>query len=310
MKPGSIIGIEHYHGRYRMARLESIPGKMEEQVNQLQDLLKAAVRIGRPLHIFRGLPTPQRAFFYYDAMPTLLAELLHEEGQRESHGELRLEQIHSAIHRFETSKLLIETCGYGHYALQLYAYRSTRFKGICLAWEGSREKSRLLSSRLEFEYHGYFKGQPHMNKLQAEDGVMVKLGREAAKIQRYPKDGFRASNHEQTMVLNTCLDSLEQMMKIPIPQTDQNSLINGMADQLMQTLGRRELVAASRHRDSKPLSEACLNVASMFVEDFWITVMNRRFPSQGNLRILKSIYRMSFMLQRKKLEDTEKHPET
>jgi len=304
VKSSSIKGLELYNGRYRITRLESIPGKMEEQVSQLHDLLKATVRIGRPLHVFRGLPTPQRAFFYYDAMPTLLAELLQEEGQGESRGALRLEQIHSAIHRLDTAKLLLETWGYGYQVLQLYAYRTTRFKGICLAWEGLREKSRLLSSRLEFEYHCYIKGQ-HM---QEEDGVMVKLGREAAKIQSYPKDGFRASNHEQSMVLNICLDSLEQMMKIPVPQTDRNSLINGITDQLMQTLDRRNLIAASGHRDSKPLYEACLNVASMFVEDFWIAVMNRHFPSQGNLRILKSIYRMSFMLQRKKLEDAEEHP--
>lgn len=303
VSPDAMTGTEHYSGRYRITRLESIPGKMKDQVNQLYWLLKATLRTGRPLHIFRGLPTSQPAFFYYDAIPRTLAELLcEEEGQEQ--GALRLEQIPPAILRLEIARLLLETWGYGYEVLQWYAHRSTRFKGICLAWEGLREKSRFISERLEVEYSRYFdeRGQPKMSKFQEDEGVMVVLGRKAAKIQRYPKEGFRASNHEQTMVLTICLDGLKQAMKVPTPQVDRDSLIYGIADQLMQTLDRRDLVAASSHRDHQFFSESCLEVARSFVDDFWIKVMNRHFPSQGNLRILSSIYRMSFMLRGKKEE--------
>jgi hypothetical protein len=87
--------------------------------------------------------------------------------------------------------------------LQLYANPKTRFKGICWAWCGLHEASGPIAKRLADEYATYFDkgGQLKMadkdKPVQEEDGVMVKLGRTAAMIQQYPKEGFRASNSEQ-----------------------------------------------------------------------------------------------------------------
>ncbi|MGL4185238.1 MAG: hypothetical protein ACRCR4_05600, partial [Thiotrichaceae bacterium] len=79
-------GLEAYKNRCRLARLERIPEKIEDQLHSLRLMLQACLRIGRPIHIFRGLPTPQKAFFYFDAMPNVLKALL-------GFNELRLEQI-------------------------------------------------------------------------------------------------------------------------------------------------------------------------------------------------------------------------
>ena len=298
VKSSNIIGMEHYTGRYRITRLEYVPGKTADQVNQLHRLLKASLRIGRPIHVFRGLPTANRAFFYYDAMPRLIAELVGN-----GKNELRLEQIPPAIKRLELAKLLLDTWGYGYNALQLYANPRTRFKGICFAWCGLHEKSRLIASRLEVEYESYFDkgGELKMNSVTQEDGVMVKLGKLAATIQAFPKKGFQASKSEQTMVFDVCFEVLAEAFKLPQPQIDSSSLINGIAERLETMLARRDLVAASKHRSSS-FQEACVEVATLFVEDFWIGVMNKRFPSQDNLRFLKSVYRMSFMRRAKKSE--------
>ncbi|HEC84453.1 MAG: hypothetical protein DRR08_06760 [Candidatus Parabeggiatoa sp. nov. 2] len=305
VKRSNILGIEHYKRRYRITRLEYLPGKTVEQVNQLLRLLKATLRIGRPIHVFRGLPIANRAFFYYDAMPPLLAELLGD-GQAKRN-ELRLEQIPPAIHRLEMAKLLLDNWGYGYNALQLYANPKTRFKGLCFAWCGLHEKSRKIANRLEREYESYFEGE--QLKMTAdvteEEGVMVKLGQKAATIQRYPKKGFQASNSEQTMVLDICLEGLKQALKVPKPQTDRVSLVNGIADLLMQMLKRRDLVSAAKLREDQPFDQACLEVATLFVDEFWLGVMNSRFPNQGNLRILKSIYRMSFMRRSKTTDNSE-----
>ena len=83
-------GLENYRKRYRMARFEQMPNKLSEQIDLLRLLLSSCLRIGRPIHIFRGLPTPQKAFFYYDAMPATLLKLL-------TFKSLRIEQIPSAI---------------------------------------------------------------------------------------------------------------------------------------------------------------------------------------------------------------------
>jgi hypothetical protein len=290
VRSSNIIGMEHYMGRYRITRLEYVPGKMADQVNKLHRLLKAGLRIGRPIHVFRGLPTANRAFFYYDAMPRLIAELVSN-----GKNELRLEQISPAIKRLELAKLLLDTWGYGYNALQLYANPKTRFKGICFAWCGLYEKSRLIVSRLELEYESYFDGgELKMNSVTREDGVMVKLGKLAATIQAFPKKGFQASKSEQTMVFDVCLEVLGEAFKLPQPQIDKSSLVNGVAERLETMLARRDLVAAGKHR-SGSFQEACIDVATLFIEDFWIGVMNKRFPSQDNLRFLKSVYRMAFM---------------
>src|SRR5690606_10350979 len=69
-------GLEAYRARYRIARLERIPENTEDQINLIRLLLTACLRIGRPIHVFKGLPTPQKAFFYFDAMPSILKQLL------------------------------------------------------------------------------------------------------------------------------------------------------------------------------------------------------------------------------------------
>jgi len=296
VKRSNIIGMEHYTGRYRISRLEYLPGKTAEQVSQLHRLLKATLRIGRPIHVFRGLPTANRAFFYYDAMPRLLADLVGK-------NELRLEQIPPAIKRLEMAKLLLDTWGYGYNALQLYANPKTRFKGICFAWCGLHEKSRFIASRLELEYETYFDGGKKMTVTE-EDGVMVKLGRAAATIQAFPRKGFNASKSEQTMVFDICLGVFSEAFKLPKPQIDNSSLINGIAERLEIMLDRRDLVAAGKYR-SGSFQAACIEVATLFIEEFWIGVMNKHFPSQDNLRFLKSVYRMSFMRRNKSIDNAE-----
>jgi hypothetical protein len=301
----SITGTELYIERYRITRLEYIPSKAKEQIEQLKKLLTATLRIGRPIHIFRGLPSVNPAFFYYDAIPAFLAWLISD--TKEPVRELRLEQIPVVLQRLELAELLIKTFGYGYNAVELYAQPQTRFKGICRAWCALAAKHGLIGQRLLEEYDNYFSdGELNMNEnVQLEDGVMVKLGKAAAMIQKYPKNGWEASNNEQTIVFKICMDGLEQALKVPKPQKDRLSLVNGIADQLMQILDRRNLVAASEHRERKTFADACLAVAEIFVKDFWQDVMNERFPSQDNLRILASIYRMSFMRRAKKQKTNE-----
>jgi hypothetical protein len=293
----NMIDMKHYQGRYRLARFESMPGRLffknkNEELGQiivLRLILQAALRTGRPFHIFRGLPVANRAFFYYDAMPPLLAELLSD-GQANGNA-LRLEQIPAAIHRLEMAKVLLDTWGYGYQALQLYANPNTRFKGICFAWDGLAEKP--IAGRLKQEYQTYFNGGELT--MTEEDGVMVKLAREAKKIQVSPSPD---SHSEQLMVIETCFYGLKQALKIPQPQIDDASLIHGIAGLLEETLKRRNLNV--EYKFERAFINACVQVATVFVKEFWMGVMNKRFPSQNNQRFLKSVYRMSFMYRPKK----------
>lgn len=107
--------IDAYRQRFRVARFECLPEQTDQQVVLLHLLLRAALRIGRPLHLFRGLPTTEKAFFAFDAMPQRLADLIG--GNR-----LRIEQIPRALERLETARLILETNGLGFEVFDRYRY--------------------------------------------------------------------------------------------------------------------------------------------------------------------------------------------
>lgn len=280
VKKGVVYGgLEHYRGRYRIARFERLAEKTEAQVNQLRLLLQACRRIGRPLHVFRGLPTPQRAFFHYDALPRLLAELIGDNS-------LRLEQIPEALKHLETAQTLLEANGLGYDVLRLYANPNTRFQALCFAWCHLRDTGKTATELLD-EY--FIHRENHTMSIQ--DAALVRFGECAAKVQRRP--GYQASGNEEMLVFNLCLEFT--LGARALGQADDISLINGIASELEVNLVRKNKAAARQHRDNDPLRSGCLDVAGQFVYEVWNGVLKARPPTQHARRILGSIYRMAFL---------------
>jgi hypothetical protein len=284
-------GLEAYRRRYRMARLERIPENTEDQINLIRMLLTACLRIGRPIHIFKGLPTAQKAFFYFDAMPSVLKQLLGDK-------ELRLEQIPAAIQRLNMAQTLASTPGLGYDVLGLYAMPRTRFQAICLAWCHAHETLKQLNyqkaaamqqlaARLSHEFHVFLQRRNFMSK---SDGALVRLGQAAARIQRRPLG--QSSTNEEMLVFNICMESA--LMLRGAGQTDSVTLIYGIAGELDKKLGK-DKVAASKYRDGQPLEVACIDFARQFVTEVWQGVLNGRPPAQKNRRLLGSVYRMAFL---------------
>ena len=284
-------GLEAYRHRYRMARLERIPEKTEDQINTLRLLLNACLRIGRPIHVFRGLPTAQKTFFYFDAMPPVLKALLGS-------NTLRLEQIPQAISTLQLAQTFMETNGLGYDVLNLYAYPRTRFSAIGLAWchahdalkSGNNPKAaglNTLKARLYREFH-LLEEKQHMT---ASDGALVRLGRAANQIQRRPS--AQASTNEEMLVFKICLDSALELRARA--QEDQASLIHGIAGELETNLVRKDKMSASKYREGQPLKTACMNFANQFVQEVWFGVLHGKPPAQKTRRLLGSVYRMAFL---------------
>lgn len=280
-------GLELYRQRYRVSRLERIPEKTEAQVNTLRLLLQSCQRIGRPIHIFRGLPTPQKAFFYFDAMPTLLKNLV-------GGNELRIEQIPGAIERLSMAQTLTETSGLGYDLLSLFATPVTRFKATALIWCFARDVQRDSSSAqkaasmrsLQFQIL-----QLQESDMSDQDGALVRIGEAAMKIQRIPLT--QSSTSEEMLVFNLCLDSALQLKGLNI--SDEASLIAGLAGELETNLVRKEKMSASKYRDGVTLEQACMDYATQFVTDVWQGVLGGKPPAQKSRRLLGSIYRMAFL---------------
>lgn len=280
-------GLELYRQRYRISRLERILEKTEAQINTLRLLLQSCQRIGRPLHVFRGLPTPQKAFFYFDAMPTLLKNLI-------GGNELRIEQISGAIERLSMAQTLAETSGLGYDLLSLFATRKTRFKATALIWCFTRDVQRDTKSAqkaasmrsLQFQIL-----QLQESVMSDQDGALVRLGEAAMQIQRIPL--AQSSTSEEMLVFNLCLDSALQLRGLNIG--DEASLIAGLAGELETNLVRKEKMSASKYRGGATLEKACMDYATQFVTDVWQGVLGGKPPAQKSRRLLGSIYRMAFL---------------
>lgn len=284
-------GLEAYRNRCRLARLECIPEKTEEQINTLRLMLNACLRIGRPIHIFRGLPTPQKAFFYFDAMPTVLKALL-------GYQELRLEQIPQALQQLQIAQTLLETTGLGYDALNLYAYPSTRFSAVCWVWchthdllkQKNPQKAAALHSLAAWMYRD-FQCLQETQQMTISDGALVRLGQAASRIQRRPQG--LASTNEEMLVFNLCMDTAMGLRAAG--QADNASLIHGIAGELETNLGRKDKMSASKFRDGQSLEIACMNFASQFVHEVWLDVLQAKPPAQKARRLLGSVYRMAFL---------------
>jgi hypothetical protein len=295
VKKGRVLnGVQTYQGRYRMARLERVPEDLQGQVNLMRMLLQAARRIGRPLHLFRGLPMPQQAYFYYDAMPKVLVNLLGGNA-------LRLEQLPEALGRLEMVQKLLEAPGLGYDVVRLFTTPSTRFAAICWAWCHLRDREEQGSETVRSLYGAYLNYVEEKKIMSEQDGALVRLGQAAAGIQQKPL--ATASASEELLVFNLCFAAANETRRNR--QEDPTSLIYAVAGELETNLVRKEKAAARKWRGDKGLMEGCLNLAELFVNQVWFGVLGGRAPSQKSRRILSSIYRMAFLQTHRQRAETK-----
>lgn len=276
-------GLEIYRYRYRLARLERIPERTEDQIQTLRLLLQGCLRVGRPLHLFRGLPTPQKAFFYFDAMPRILQHIIGS-------NELRLEEIPLALKQLEIAETISSAAGLGYDVLTMYALLQTRFATCALVWGyvEDRLEDKKLSGSMHYLQIQMIQSQQE-SEMSEQDGALVRLGQAATVIQYMPT---KHTHSEELLVFNLCLDTA--MGLLAMQQRDRSSLINGIADQLSINLKRKSKEGFGLYREDK-LDEACLTFAEQFVDEVWFEALGGKPPAQKEKRLLSAIYRMAFI---------------
>lgn len=286
--------LDAYRHRYRIARFECMPESLKSitrngkvvpgQVEMLSLLLRAALRVGRPIHLFRGLPIPERAFFAFDAMPRRLADLIG--GSR-----LRIEQIPNALQRLETAQLILTTNGLGFEVFDRYARPETRLGATCLSWALLHDTTKEGQSDRSVRFRREFEQLVQENKMSQTEAPLVGLGRAAARIQQRPRRD--ASANEELRTFNISLEAAIGAWKLG--QRDAESLAMAIAGELDTNLERKQKAAARANRDGVSLSDECIAFARRFVDDVWFGVLKGRPPAQASRRVLASIYRMSFV---------------
>lgn len=281
---------ELYKSRLRMARYERVPEKLEHQIQQLRMLVQSTRRLGRPIHVFKGLPIVKKEFFYYDAMPPILKQLLGGNA-------FRLEQLKTVGDRLELAETLINSNGLGYETLRLYASPNTRFRAICLAYTHLEQKSEekrgytgKVSNALFQEYQTFMEKQ----MINEQDQPLVQFGKLAAEIQSYPR-----SNSKEMMVFQLSLEAAQEAKRAKLE--GKKTLVYAVAGNLETNLIRRGDATRKRSGEDLPLQERCLKVAEYFVDQIWLQILEGRAPAQRMKRILGAVFRMAFLQESKRL---------
>ena len=298
LKKGAIYdGLDCQTRRIRLARLERLPNRDAELVTQLRMTLKAVQRLGRPIHVFRGAPSRNPAIFHSDALPPWLRRMLGGDS-------LRIEQLPDALADLELFEHLANAEGLGiEWAKQLAdSDRTVRLGALCVAWtlamdrrgndtrkrhvwsiirDVTRERALVLVRSI---------GGAPVNLRDNKD-PLIRLAWLASCVQK--RRSSRDSTNKQLLCWKTALDfymGAERSIS-----RDPAALILGLAGTLEEELTRKNDAAARKHRDDRPLNDACIDFASHFANEVWPSVFQSREPTSKSQRRAAAIYRFALL---------------
>ena len=290
-----------YHGldcqqrRIRLARLETLPNKDGELVVELRKTLKAIQRLGRPIHIFRGMPRRDPGIFYSDALPAWLTKLL-------GGSSLRIEQLPEALRKLELFENIAGKPGLGiEWAKQLASPR-TELGALCVAWSAAidhvgpagrdRAAWSLIETRTRERALALVKnsGGGPVNVTDNQD-PLIRLAWLASRIQRRRRT--RDSTNKQLLCWKIALDFYPSAERSTTK--DKTALVLGLASTLEEGLIRKQDAAAKKHRDDRPLSDGCKEFAIHFADEVWDKVFRSKEPTSREQRRAAAIYRFALL---------------
>ena len=298
VKKGAVYeGLDCQRKRIRLARLETLPNKDAELVTRLRMTLTASRRLGRPIHIFRGVPRRHPAAFYSDALPAWLVGLLGGDA-------LRIEQLPEALRSLELFETLASANGLGiEWAKRLADPDPiVQLGALCVAWAhavdhcsagaGKNDAWMLLETRTRERALALVRntGGDPVNLRDNQD-PLIRLAWLASRIQKRRSRGD--STNKQLLCWKTALDFYPSAARST--SKDRQALILGLAGTLEEELTRKNDAAAKKHRDELPLGDACIEFAGHFANEVWQNVFRAKEPTSQEQRRAAAIYRFALL---------------
>jgi len=277
--------------RVRIARFEEMPtrlgtsGAKPGQIAFVAMAFAVARRTGRPVHVFRGLPHPRPEFVAFDTLPQPIERLLGGTG-------FRLEELPRCLALLRGIEAVIDATGFGEGLALRLGDPDTRFSAACdtLARVERRGADPRLTGIKIFVTN--ILGD-NSTVRTVTDRAFVDFGEAMAFAQRIPIRSDGGSVAE--LGLRTALDTTEVLERMG--QTDDDSLVAGIAGEITQILSRRGLGARRELRDGRLLADAVEVAARVFVERVWHGAFGGAVPSSRNRRVALATYRYAFHTQ-------------
>ena len=296
VRPGRVVfsDVENFSCRYRIGRYDTLPARTASRRNEpgllafLCIVFETALRIGRPIHVFRGLPTPQRAFVSFDSLPAPIVAALGDSS-------FRLEQIPSRIILLRLLDELAKVSGLGLEIAMRVADPATRFSGACdalLRLVRMSDSDSGPNGHLRHSLLTLLEDPETMNMRTESDDAIVRFATAMARVQRAPlrSDGENVPE----LGFRIALEAVEGASQLG--QSARVSLVAAVAGSLMRELDRKSLFSSALTRAETTLALAIDAAAAIFVDALWLSedVFRARALSSRQRRTALAIYRMSF----------------
>jgi hypothetical protein len=301
------VGMETYLTRTHLGRFETMPrhfgdrseggGVAPGRISFLRIAMQAALRYGRPVHVFSGLPHARKEFFYCDCIDPELRILLGKDG-------FRLEELPKAIDLLGLVGAIAapaKASGLNMVnAAKQFCVPLSRFGAACLAWAAARDnddpkEATGLTSLASSISHFINQEMLTMDRT-GSTAAIVTLGRLATAIQRQPR--FSDGANDESFLFRTSMEAVTEAHRSG--QTDRDALVAYVGGAIETEGERRQkgskgfYSAKTNRSDGQNIDDAVRAFAEFFVDEIWNGIFRGRTPSSTSLRLQLSAYRYVF----------------
>ena len=308
-KPGQklYIDIDAYERRLAVGRYDAMPQRMIGSgtspglISFMKIVIESAIRTGRAIHVFRGLPVPTNAFVAFDFLPDHLAEAI-------GGPELRLEQLPRASQVLGQIERIAETSGLGLEVAMRVLDPATRFGAACevLAMIGRLDEDRQKTLGSLRNYLLEITRDPSM-QTKPQNSVVVEFANAMARVQGAP--GRNSSNSERDLGMRIALAQTDEASRIG--QTSRESLIAAIATGLENEFDRSSRLEWRGKRFENPFPRRrAIKAAEVFVDRVWPHAFGCCPPAGRERRVALAIYRTAFETASYTKHDADNGPDT
>jgi len=285
----TIDPISLYDISARIGRFENVGNSFVDQIDFFKRAIESAIRLGRPIHIFSGLPHLVPDFFYADCLGRNLESLLGNSG-------LRIEELKPALNKLNILLYLATSPkdgGLGQVELaKAFCYPAQRFHAAILAWLLAIRSETPKQSIVNVLFNDII---PEELRKMANIPPEVKLAKLARGVQRAVLS--TDSNNTQEFIIRTAFEEAEKLYANGRRTAEE--LIGPITEIIYREAQRKHNSSgffSGKHTRPEGVSveDQLRKVVEVFVNDVWFGLLNGRPCKHAYKRQIFAAYLYGF----------------
>ena len=278
---------QRYGKRTLFGRSTEVESRTADQIKLIKMMMASALRLGRPVHVFQGLPRPVADFVHFDTLPGAVRQAFGGNG-------VRLEQLPGLLDLLGTAERLsdkaIPNIGV-ELALRLLA-PSTRLGAACeaiLTIDRLPADDRKTHQGLRMSLMALIEKELQMEN-KDNDAVRA-FAWAMRRVQAAPQSND--SNAVRGLGLRIALEAAEGCVRTGL--TGAEDMTAAIAGKLEEEFERSQrLKHRGDFRQAPFPRRAAYEAAEVFVTRIWPEVFRSRVPASKDRRIVMAIYQIVF----------------